>query len=500
MTKLLRIPNWINGHESKPVGDSWMDKFNPHSGELLCQVADSTLVDVSAAITAADAAFSDWSELTPVKRGQILADIVAMMKHRADELADCIAVETGKPPQDAKGEVGGSILQGEFFAGEGMRLYGRSLTSGMPGKQSFTVRQARGIAGLIVPANTPIANIAWKTFPALICGNTVVLKAAEDAPRIALLFAQLTKEAGLPDGVFNIIQGRGQPAGMSLVEDSRVAVLSFTGSTGVGRWIAETAGKRLAIVSLELGGKNPFVVCDDANLDQAVNWAALSAFSNAGQRCASGSRILVFKGVYGVFRDKLVARARNLKLGVDAGCDLGPVINQRQQQHILSAIETAKVEGGKVLCGGTAPTSPDLVNGYYIKPTVIDCLQRGAELRRKEIFGPVATLHPVENMTDALQLANESEYGLTSAIHTRNVDRAMWFAQRVRAGLVNINSGTFGSEPHMPFGGFGISGNGTREPGVEALDVYSELKNISSLVRESELNLPLRLTDSKLSI
>ena len=485
MTKLLRIPNWINGYENSPLGDGWIDKFNPHTGETLCQVADSTLVDANSAVTAAEAAFSAWSELTPVKRGQILTDIVAVMKHRTDELAECIAVETGKPPQDAKGEVGGSILQGEFFAGEGMRLYGRSLTSGMLGKQSFTVRQPRGIAGLIVPANTPIANIAWKTFPALICGNTVVLKAAEDAPRIALLFAQLTKEAGLPDGVFNVIQGRGQSAGMSLVEDPRVAVLSFTGSTGVGRQIAETAGKRLARVSLELGGKNPFVVCDDVDLDQAVQWASLSAFSNAGQRCSSGSRILIFKGVYDVFRDKLVAKASSLKLGVNADCDLGPVINQRQQQAILSAIENAKVEGGKVLCGGAAPSSPDLVNGYYIQPTVIDGLQRGSELSGKEIFGPVATLHPVEDMTDALKLANKCEYGLTSAIHTCNVDRAMWFAQRVRVGVVNINLGTFGSEPHMPFGGFGASSNGTREPGVEALDVYSELKNISILTRSN---------------
>jgi alpha-ketoglutaric semialdehyde dehydrogenase len=478
-----QIPNWINGQEKHPSSAAWIEKFNPHNGEVLCLVADSTPTDVQQAVSTASNAFPAWAELTPVRRGQILGDIVAKMKRKAYELADCIAEETGKPPQDAKGEVGGSILQGEFFAGEGMRLYGRSLTSGMLGKQSYTVRQPRGIAGLIVPANTPIANIAWKTFPALICGNTVVLKAAEDAPRIALLFAQLTKEAGLPDGVFNVIQGRGQSAGMPLVEDSRVAVLSFTGSTCVGRWIAETSGKRLARVSLELGGKNPFVVCDDADLDQAVHWASLSAFSNAGQRCSSGSRILVFKGVYNVFRDKLVAKALSLKLGVNADCDLGPVINQRQQMAILSAIEYAKVEGGKVLCGGAAPTSPELVNGYYIQPTVIDSLQSGAELSGKEIFGPVATLHRVEDMTDALQLANKCEYGLTSAIHTRNVDRATWFAQRVRAGVVNINLGTFGSEPHMPFGGFGASSNGTREPGVEALDVYSELKNISFLTR-----------------
>jgi aldehyde dehydrogenase (NAD+) len=487
VTKLPRIPNWINGQESRPTGDDWLDKFNPHNGKLLCHVADSTSVDTCAAIGAADVAFSAWSEHTPVKRGQILANIVAAMKHRADELADCIAVETGKPLQDAKGEVSASILQGEFFAGEGMRLYGRSLTSGMPGKQSFTVRRPRGIAGLIVPANTPIANIAWKIFPALICGNTAVLKAAEDAPRIANLFAQLTQEAGLPDGVFNVIQGRGQTAGAALVEDPRVAVLSFTGSTGVGRWIATTAGKRLARVSLELGGKNPFVVCDDADLDQAVHWASLSAFSNAGQRCAAGSRILVFKGVYDAFRDSLVAKARSLRLGVDVGCDLGPVINQRQQQAILAAIETAKVEGGKVLCGGAAPTSPDLANGYYIQPTVIDSLKTGAELSGREVFGPVVTLHPVEDITDALNLANASVYGLTSAIHTSNVDRAMWFAQRVRAGVVNINLGTYGSEPHMPFGGFGASGNGTREPGVEALEVYSELKNVSFLTRSNRI-------------
>ena len=485
MKDVLRIFNWINGQESKPEKNTWLDKFNPHTGELLCQFTDSSAVDVRAAIDAADVAFLAWSELTPVKRGQILTAIVAAMKRRAEEIAQCIAEEVGKPPQDAKGEVAGAILQGEFFAGEGMRLYGRSLTSGVPGKQTFGVRQPRGIAGLIVPANTPIANIAWKTFPALICGNTVVLKAAEDSPRIANLFAQLVQEAGLPDGVFNVIQGRGRPAGAALVEDGRVAVISFTGSTSVGRWIAEVVGRRLGRVSLELGGKNPFVVCDDADLDQAVHWAALSAFSNAGQRCAAGSRILVFKNIYEDFREKFVAKTQRLQLGVGACCDLGPVVNRRHQQSILAAIEQAKIEGGKVLCGGAAPTSPELINGYYVQPTIIEGLEPSAELSCKEVFGPVVTLHPVEDLTDALNLANATDYGLTAAIHTCNVDRAIWFAQRVRAGVVNINLGTFGSEPHMPFGGFGASGNGTREPGVEALDVYSELKNISTLTRSN---------------
>jgi aldehyde dehydrogenase (NAD+) len=485
MTTLDQIPNWINGQQALPTTKAWLDKFDPHTGRLLTKVADSSATDVHNAVGAARDALVSWAELTPIRRGQILGDIVAIMKRRADELAECIALETGKPPQDAKGEVGGAILQAEYWAGEGMRLYGRSLTSGTPGKYSHTVRQPRGVAGLIVPANTPIANIAWKTFPALICGNTVVMKAAEDSPRIALLFAQLTQEAGLPDGVFNVIQGRGQPAGAALVEDPRVAVISFTGSTGVGRWIAEVGGRRLARVSLELGGKNPFVVCDDADLGQAVHWAALSAFSNAGQRCAAGSRILVFKNIYEQFRDNLVTKANSLKLGITAGCDLGPVVNQRQQQNILIAIERAKAGGGTVLWGGGAAADPELVDGYYVQPTVIEGLQPSAELSCKEVFGPVVTLHPVADLQEALELANATEYGLTAAIHTRNVDRAMWFAQHVKAGVANINLGTFGSEPHMPFGGFGSSGNGTREPGIEALDVYSELKNISFLTRSN---------------
>ncbi|WP_441280336.1 aldehyde dehydrogenase family protein [Tardiphaga sp. 862_B3_N1_1] len=484
----LRIPNWINGKSHQPAGDAWIEKYAPHDGRLLSHVTDSTVEDVKAAILAAREAQPAWAALTPIARGQILASIATMMRQRSSELAECIALETGKPPQDAAGETKGAIMQAEYFAGEGMRLHGRSLTSGTPDKHSHTVRTPRGIAGLIVPANTPIANIAWKSFPALICGNSVVLKAAEDSPRIAWLFAEITKDAGLPDGVFNVVQGRGEQSGAALVLDENVDVISFTGSTNVGRWIAEVAGKRLARVSLELGGKNPFVVCDDADLDQAVHWAALSAFSNAGQRCAAGSRFLVFRSVYATFRDRLVAKAQSLKLGVSAGCDLGPVVSRRQQQSIIAAIARARAEGGQILCGGKAPDTTDLANGYYVEPTVIDGLSTRSELGCKEVFGPVATLHAVDDIREALAAANASEYGLTAAIHTTSVDRAMWFAQRVKAGVANVNMGTYGSEPHMPFGGFGASGNGTREPGIEALDVYSELKNISFLVRPALLS------------
>lgn len=483
--KIRTIANWISGEDVPASGGGTIDKYNPHSGALESRLAASTREDVARAVSVASEAFGAWSGLTPVARGHILGAWVRVLREHRDQLAEIVARETGKPPQDAAGEVSAALAQGEYFAGEGMRLFGRSLTSGMPGKYSHTVRQPRGVAGLIVPANTPIANIAWKVFPALICGNTAVLKAAEDAPEIATYMARLAKQAGLPDGVLNVIQGAGDPAGKALVEDPRVAIVSFTGSTAVGRWIAEVAGHRLARVSLELGGKNPFVVCDDADLDAAVHWASLSAFSNAGQRCAAGSRILIFEKIYDRFLDKLVARAKSLKLGVGPGCDLGPVINARQQSSVLSAIDRARQGGGTILCGGRAPDTTDLKSGYYVEPTLISDLDDSAELHAAEIFGPVATLQRVRDLAHALQVANATDYGLTAAIHTRSVDRAVWFAQRVRAGVVNVNIGTFGSEPHMPFGGFGASGNGTREPGVEALDVYSEIKNISFLVRDA---------------
>lgn len=307
----------------------------------------------------------------------------------------------------------------------------------------------------------------------------MVLKASEDAPQVAQLFAKLTQKAGLPDGVFNVIQGRGRPAGEALVLDERVCVVSFTGSTAVGQWIGETAGRRLARVSLELGGKNPFIVCDDADLDHAASWACLSAFSNAGQRCSAGSRIIIFSKIYEQFRDKVVSKAKSLKLGINKDCDLGPVINKCHQKNILEAIRSAKNDGGKILCGGTTPGEPSLAKGYYILPTLIDGLSVEAELSCKELFGPVATLYPAVDMQEALEIANSTQYGLTAAIHTKSLDRAMWFAHRIKAGVANINLGTFGSEPHIPFGGLGSSGNGTREPGVEALEIYSELKTIS---------------------
>lgn len=485
--KVENIDNWINGHYEKPTKGLRLEKYNPHSGELISLVADSTSEDFERALMAARNAFSDWSNTSPVARGKYLFRIAEAMKDRKKILAECVAIETGKSLKDASGEVEASISQAEFFAGEGMRLFGKSLPSGVSDKYSHTVRQPLGVAALIVPANTPIANIAWKLFPALVCGNTAIVKASENAPKIANLIAEITDYVELPVGVLNIIHGQGSVVGEVIVADARINVISFTGSTNAGKRILQLASSNLTRVSLELGGKNPFVVCDDADLEQAAHWAVLSAFSNAGQRCAAGSRILVFESVYEKFMELFIGKTKNLKLGVTDECDLGPLINKSHQRRVLDAIDRSRPENEKLICGGNIPDEIELKNGYYVEPTIFADLPLNSELIKTEIFGPVVTVNAVKDFNEAIEQANSTSYGLTAAIHTKSVDRAMHFAQKIRSGVVNINLGTYGSEPHMPFGGFGDSGNGTREPGTEALDVYSELKNISFLVRKDLL-------------
>lgn len=472
------LMNRIGGVERQAQNGGSFEKRDPHTGAVQSRAPRSGAEDVAAAVDAAMAAAREWSATTPVARGETLRKICAKLRDERQRIAAIVAEETGKSPASALGEVDGSILLGEFYAGEGMRLFGRTLTSGTPHRHSSTIRQPVGVAGLIVPANTPIANVAWKVFPALICGNTAVLKSAEDSPATAAVFAELAEVVGLPVGVLNVVHGVGAEAGAALVADRRVGVISFTGSTAVGRRIAREAGERLARVSLELGGKNPFVVCDDADLDHAVKWAALSAFSNAGQRCAAGSRIIVFDAVYEEFKSKFVAKALAQRVGPTDADDFGPVVNERQLTNILASIAAAAQGGARVLCGGTRLEDDAHRGGYYIGATVIEGAAPDAAISCDELFGPVATLYRVRNFEEALALANQSAYGLTACIHTRNVHRAVEFTQRVEAGVAVVNAGTYGSEPHMPFGGVKASGNGTREPGTEALDVYSLLKNV----------------------
>ena len=472
------VHNHVDGQDRPSRSGAAFDKVSPVDGRVMASVARSTAEDVGDAVAAARRAAPGWAGKPGVQRGLDLHRLVRIMQDRQADLAAMVAGETGKSPKDAAGEAGGAIALGLFFASEGQRLYGRTTTSAVAGRRAMTIRQPIGVAGLIVPANTPIANVAWKAFPALVCGNAVVLKSAEDAPGTAALFAEMARDAGLPPGVFNVVHGIGREAGAALVEHADVGVISFTGSTAVGREIQRVAAGRLARVSLELGGKNAFVVCDDADLDEAVRWAVLSAFSNAGQRCASGSRLIVFESVAGEFRDRLVAAIGRLKVGATDGDDFGPVINERQMTAILAAVEHAARDGARVLTGGRRATAGALANGFFVEPTLIDALGPDHPVSRSELFGPVAALYTARDFADALRLANDSPYGLTACIHTRSVDRALAFVERVEAGVAVVNAGTFGSEPHMPFGGVKQSGNGTREPGTEALDVYSSLKDV----------------------
>ena len=472
------IPNWISGRQVPAAAGSTFVKLSPASGEQLCTVARSKAADVDGAVSSAADAQRGWAALPGVRRGEILHAVANALERERAAMAEVVALETGKSRKHADGEVHAAVALGRFMAGEGQRLYGRTTTSATPHKSAMTIREPLGVAGLIIAANTPIANVAWKVFPALICGNSAVLKAAEDTPATAWLFGRIAFEAGLPPGVLNIVQGLGLESGVPLVEDARVAVVSFTGSTAVGKQIAVTTGKRLARVSLELGGKNPFVVCDDADLKKASRWAVQSAFSNAGQRCASGSRLLVFDSVYDEFKKILLADTAALRVGSGDDDDFGPVINERQLNNILASVEKARAAGAKVIAGGHRLDDESHRGGFFIAPTLVEDVAADAELSVTELFGPVASLYRVTGFENAIEVANKSPYGLTACIHTRSFDRAMEFVRRAECGVVVVNAGTFGSEAHMPFGGVKQSGNGSREPGTEALDVYSNLKDV----------------------
>jgi acyl-CoA reductase-like NAD-dependent aldehyde dehydrogenase len=456
------IPNLIGGTDAPPAGGEWIDKLRPADGTALCRVARSRAADVDAAVAAARAAQPEWAERTAVERGDVLRELALLLRDRRDELAQVVVEETGKPLELACGEADAAVEMGMFVAGEGRRSYGKTTTASMAHRTVLTLRQPLGVAGLIMSFNTPLPNVAWKAFPALFCGNGAVVKPSEHTPVSPWLFGRLAHEAGVPAGVLNVVQGLGGEAGAALVEHPDVDLVSFTGSAETGRWINETAGSRLAKVCLELGGKNALVVCDDADLDRAVEWSLASAFSNAGQRCAAASRLVVFDSVYDEFRNRFVERAQ--------GYETGPLISEESLQRILAVLE-----GAQVLTGGERLDQP----GWWLAPTVVEDVPADAELSCTELFGPVTILYRVRDLDEALDVVNDSPYGLTSAIHTASIHRAMRFADTVQAGVVVVNGGTHGSEPHMGFGGVKQSGTGWREAGVEALDVYSEWKYVN---------------------
>ncbi|MGH3132783.1 MAG: aldehyde dehydrogenase family protein [Gaiellaceae bacterium] len=461
------VPNLIDGQAVTPMSGDWLDKLRPADGTVLCRVARSGADDVEAAVTAARAAQPAWAERSPVERGEIVRELALLLRERREEASEIVVEETGKPLELARAETDAAVEMGLFVAGEGRRSYGRTTTASMRHRTVLTVRQPLGVAGLIMSFNTPLPNVAWKAFPAVFCGNAAVVKPSEHTPASAFYLADLALQAGVPAGVLNVVQGLGSEAGAALVEHADVDLVSFTGSARTGRWINETAGRRLAKVCLELGGKNALVVCDDADLENATRWALASAFSNAGQRCASASRIVVFDEVYDAFRERLVSGARSLPPE--------PVISESALGRILEAIDDAVAAGATVLSGGERLDEA----GFHLAATVLEDAAPDARISRTELFGPVTLLYRVVSLDEAIALANASPYGLTAAIHTASVHRAMRFAEAVQAGVVVVNGGTHGSEPHMGFGGVKDSGTGWREAGIEAFDVYSERKVVN---------------------
>jgi aldehyde dehydrogenase (NAD+) len=425
---------------------------------------------VADAVAAARAAQPAWAERTAVARGDIVRELALLLRARREEAAAIVAEETGKSLALALGEADAAVEMGLFIAGEGRRSYGRTTTASMANRTVLTMRQPLGVAALIMSFNTPLPNVAWKAFPAIFCGNAAVVKPSEHTPASASFFAELALEAGVAPGVLNVVHGLGSEAGAALVDHPDVGLVSFTGSAATGRSINAAAARRLAKTCLELGGKNALVVCDDADLDRAVEWVLASAFSNAGQRCASASRIVVFDAVYDAFRERLVDAV--------AAVDSQPVISRESMEGILEAVARARTAGAIVLAGGTRLEQP----GWRVAPTVVEGATPDAEISRVELFGPVTVLYRVADLDDAIALVNDSPYGLTAAIHTASVHRAMRFAERVQAGVVVVNAGTHGSEPHMGFGGVKDSGTGWQEAGIESLDVYSDPKVVNLVV------------------
>src|SRR5215471_82010 len=472
------VVHWINDAPAAGTGTETFEKRSPIDDRVVARVVRGSAADVTRAVDAANAAAEGWARMPAPRRGEILGRAAALLRARERELAEIIRTETGKPWKNAAAEVASSADLGVFMESEGSRFYGKTMTSPIPNRSVRTERAPIGVCAAIMPFNSPLAGLAWKAFPALLCGNAVVAKSHELTPQTAVAFGKLLQQAGLPSGVYSVVQGFGPEVGPPLVEDPRVGIVSFTGSVATGKSIQRTVSARpvLAKVCLELGGKNPLIVCDDADLTLAAEHAVASAFIDAGQRCAAGSRIIVFDRVYDAFRDAMVARTKQVKVGSGPQDDCGPVISRASLDRLLAAVAGAVGRGARIVAGGHAVES--LAPGYYMAPTILDGVSHDDELSQQEQFGPVTCLYRVRDFDEAVALANATAFGLTGAIHTFNSNRIEQFIARYRAGLVSINGPTYGAGPHMPFGGVKNSGNGFREPGTEALDVYCEWKTV----------------------
>jgi alpha-ketoglutaric semialdehyde dehydrogenase len=481
MTPPKIYKNFIAGEWVNAVEGATFENVNPaNREEVIGAFPRSGARDIEKAVAAAAKAFRSWRLVPPPRRGEILFKAAHMLAERKDQLARQMTQEMGKVLEEARGDVQEAIDMTFYMAGEGRRLFGQTTTSELPNKFCMSVRSPIGVCGLITPWNFPMAIPAWKTMPALICGNTVVLKPAEDTPLSAWNLVSILTESGLPPGVVNLVTGYGHEAGAPLVSHQEVKVVSFTGSTEVGRDVAHACAGSFKHVCLEMGGKNVIVVMDDANLDLAVEGAVWGAFGTTGQRCTASSRLVVHKNVYREFIGRLVERAKKLRVGsgLDPSAQVGPLINESQLKTVESYVEIGEKEGATLLCGGHRLTSGGCDRGWFFAPTVFGDCSRGMRIAQEEIFGPVVSVIPCDSLQDAIEIANGIVYGLSSSIYTRNINQAFEAMRDLETGIFYVNAPTIGAETHLPFGGTKLTGNGHREAAVPALDFYSEWKSI----------------------
>jgi alpha-ketoglutaric semialdehyde dehydrogenase len=450
--------------------------LNPSTGEVIESFPRSTAADVDRAVATARAAWEDWRLVPAPERGNILFRFAQLLERSKPELSDLMTREMGKVKAEAGGDVQEAIDMSYYMGGEGRRLFGHTTPSELRNKFMMSVRMPVGVVGAITPWNFPIAIPAWKLCPALVCGNTVVLKPAEDTPLLAQRFVELLYEAGVPEDVVQVVHGFGEEAGEALVRHPDVPVITFTGSRETGVLVTKGASDELKHVHLELGGKNAIIVMDDADLDLAVDGIVWSAFGTAGQRCTAASRVIVQRGVYDALQSKLVAKAEAMRIGApwEDDTQIGPVINETAVEKIHSYTEIGQGEGAKLLTGGERVEG----HGFYYRPTVFADVDPEMRIAQEEIFGPTTALIPVDSFEDAVRAANSVRYGLSSSIFTSDVNKAFRAMRDLQTGITYINAGTTGAEVHLPFGGMKQTGNGHREAGQAALDVFTEWKSV----------------------
>ncbi len=480
-TAIKKYKNYIGGEWVKSSSNEWFDNVNPaDTSDIIGRFPASNAEDVNATVEAAKNAATRWRRTPAPKRAELLFTLGEILRKNKDEFTQQMTREMGKVLKEAGGDVQEAIDCTYYTAGEGRRLHGFTTPAEMPNKFAMCVRQPVGLCGLITPFNFPMAIPSWKLIPALVCGNTVVLKSGEDVPLSSLNLVKACEEAGIPKGVVNLVNGFSEP-GAALVDHHDVRLISFTGSTTTGRIIAERCAQDNKIVSLEMGGKNAIIVMDDADVDNAVEGSLWGAFGTSGQRCTASSRLIVHKKIYKKFCEKLVEKVKKLRVGngLDARTEVGPVINEDAMQKILGYIHIGdKIDKATLACGGNRLTKGALKSGYFVEPTVFTDVKPGMRIEQEEIFGPVTSVVPFSTLDEAIDIVNGVSYGLSSAIYTQDVNNAFYAMQELYTGICYVNSATIGAEVHLPFGGTKGTGNGHREAGTQVLDIFSEWKSL----------------------